>query len=55
MLTCGKIQGNNIFKTSKKSYPINKKVGVPNNSNPTPKKDWNTQSKAINVISSKFI
>ena len=36
-------------------YPINKKVGVPNNNNPTPKIDWNTQNKAIKIISTVFI
>ena len=36
--------GNKIFKTSKKSYPMSKNVGVPNNNNPTPKTDWKIQN-----------
>ena len=46
--------GNNIFKTSKKLYPSNKKVGVPNNNNPTPRTDWIKQNKLIIIISIKF-
>ena len=34
-----------------KLFPNNKKIGVPNNSNPTPNRDWKTTKKNIIEIS----
>ena len=47
--------GNKIFKTSKKLYPINKKVGVPKSNKPIPKIDWKKIKKTIIRISKKTI
>ena len=39
--------GSNILSVLGKSYPSNKKLGVPNNKIPTPKMDWVITSKII--------
>ena len=43
--------GNNKVNDAVKSYPIKRKVGVPNNSKPTPNNDWKMHKTVIIKIS----
>ena len=49
-------RGMRIFNVFGKSYPSRRKLGVPNNNNPTPNTDWTIDKIIIIIISSeKFI